>query len=76
MFSKLVHNHSETERSVILSRSAAEAKNLVLCIEECLFAKNGILRRFAPQNDMTLSVLGYRPAHSHGNCDLLSLTCT
>ena len=43
--------------TVILSRSAAGAKpalsqaegNLVLCVEERLFAKNEILRRFAPQ---------------------------
>jgi len=36
--------------SVILSRTAAEAKNLVVCIEKRLFAQNEILRRFAPQN--------------------------
>jgi hypothetical protein len=30
-------------KSVILSRSAAEAKNLVVCIENRLFAQNEIL---------------------------------
>ena len=43
--------------NVILSRSEAEAKKLVVPTAEFVLTKNEILRRFAPQNDINPSAL-------------------
>jgi len=51
MSSQVLSLSSPKGRVVILNRSGAEVKNLMVCIAERMENKNEILRHSVPQND-------------------------